>query len=89
MEQENKQLEEQGNKPYDQKEGLQDSNQPGEDIISGARNEDQLDKIKENNPEGGRDAYPDRQQGTPPDTYLEDDDQKWTNEVKGNEGSGI
>ncbi|WP_158826805.1 hypothetical protein [Mucilaginibacter lacusdianchii] len=88
MEQEKNQLDEQGTKPYDQKEGLQDSNQSGEDIRSGARDEDQLSKIKENSPEGGRDAYPERQQGAPPDTYLEDENQKWTKDVSGNEGSG-
>jgi hypothetical protein len=89
MEQEKNQLNEQGTKPYDQKEGLQDSIQTGDEIRSGARNEDQLDKIKENQPEGGRDAYPERQQGTPPNTYIEDENQKWTKDVNGNEGSGI
>lgn len=69
MEQENKdQLSEQGNKPLNELEGLQEAHQDGEAIREGARNEDQLDKIKQNIPPGGRDAYPERQAGTPANT---------------------
>lgn len=68
MEQENKQLEDQGNKPLNEREGLQETHQTGEEIRSGARNEDQLDKIKGAVTEGGRDAYPELQSGAPPNT---------------------
>ncbi|WP_345950680.1 hypothetical protein ABDD95_04345 [Mucilaginibacter sp. PAMB04274] len=70
MEQENDQLNEQGANPYNEKEGLQDAHQSGQEIRDGARNEDQLDKIKASVPKGGRDAYPEQQAGTPPNTYL-------------------
>lgn len=66
MEQKKDQLEEQGTKPYPEKEGLQDSNQDGQEIIDGAFETDQLDKFKENVPEGGRAAYPERQEGAEP-----------------------
>jgi hypothetical protein len=54
--------------PQQEPEGLQDAHQTGEDIRAGARNEDQLDKMKQAVPEGGRDAYPERQAGAPPST---------------------
>jgi hypothetical protein len=73
MNQENNQLEDQANKPLEEKEGLKDTNLSGEDIREGANEEDQLDKIKQNVPEGGRDAYPEKQAGTPPNTEPSDD----------------
>jgi hypothetical protein len=50
-------------------EQTRDNQQEGKDIIKGATNEDQLDKLKEAVPEGGRDAYPEKQSGTEPDAY--------------------
>jgi len=35
-------------KPYDQQHGLQQTQQDGESILNGARDEDQLDKLKDN-----------------------------------------
>jgi hypothetical protein len=68
VEQENNQLGEQGTAPLNENKGLEDTHQTGEEIRAGARNEDQLDKIKENIPPGGRDAYPEQHAGTPPNT---------------------
>ena len=68
MNEEKDQLEEQATRPPQEKEGLQDTNLSGEAIRKGAEEEDQLDKIKQNAPEGGRDAYPEKQAGTPPNT---------------------
>jgi hypothetical protein len=53
----------------------QSNKQPGEKIIEGAHNEDQLDKLKQNVPPGGRDAYPERHAGTEPSTGDEKLDQ--------------
>ena len=66
MEQKKDLLEEQANKPYPEKEGLQQANQDGKTILDGAHETDQLDKFKENVPEGGRDAYPELQEGAEP-----------------------
>jgi hypothetical protein len=71
----NDQLEGQQNKPLNEREGLQESNKTGEQITGGANQEDQLDKIKQNAPEGGRDAYPERQAGTPPSTGDHDENE--------------
>jgi hypothetical protein len=72
MNQENDQLKDQETKPIEEKEGLKDTNLPGEVIIKGANQQDQLDKIKQNIPEGGRDAYPEKQAGAPPNTEPND-----------------
>jgi len=66
MEQKKDQLEEQANKPYPEKEGLKEGNEDGQEILDGAMETDQLDKFKENAPEGGRAAYPERQEGAEP-----------------------
>lgn len=50
-------------------EGPQDNHQSGQNIVSGANDESQLDKFKENIPEGGRESYPEKQAGTTPDAY--------------------
>jgi hypothetical protein len=68
VEQDNDQLKQQENQTLSEPEGLQDAHQTGEDIRAGARNEDQLDKIKQAAPEGGRDAYPELQAGATPST---------------------
>jgi hypothetical protein len=65
---ENSQPAENANKPLIETEGSPESHQTGEEIKSGARNEDQLDSFKQAVPPGGRDAYPELQAGTPPDT---------------------
>lgn len=66
MEQKKDQLDEQETKPHIEQEGLQESNQNRENIINGALETDQLDKFKENVTEGGRAAYPERQEGAEP-----------------------
>lgn len=68
MEQVNKHAADENSKQPTDTDGLQETHQSGEDIRDGARNEDQLDKIKEAVPEGGRDAYPELQAGAPPNT---------------------
>jgi hypothetical protein len=73
-EQNENQLAQQANQPYHKKEGLQDANQPGKDIVKGARDESQLNKIKQHVPEGGREAYPERQAGAPANTSLNNGD---------------
>lgn len=49
-----------------EEEGLQQANKNGEEILEGAQETDQLDQFKNNVPEGGRDAYPDLQEGAQP-----------------------
>jgi hypothetical protein len=66
MEPEKDLIDEQANRPYSEKEGLQQTNKDGQEIVDGAHETDQLDKFKQNVPEGGRDNYPDLQQGAQP-----------------------
>ncbi|WP_342646031.1 hypothetical protein [Mucilaginibacter sp. CSA2-8R] len=73
MNQENNQLKDQANKPLEEKEGLKDTNLSGEAIRKGANEVDQLDKIKQNVSDGGRDAYQEKQAGTPPTTEPSDE----------------
>lgn len=49
--------------------GLQETRATGEEIVSGAKQEDQLDKLKQAVPEGGRDNYPELQSGVQPNAY--------------------
>jgi hypothetical protein len=41
----------------------------GQEIIAGAKQTDQLDKLNQDKPEGGREAHPEKQAGTPPGPY--------------------
>jgi len=49
--------------------GLQETRETGEEIVSGAKQEDQLDEFKQAVPEGGRDNYPEIQSGVQPNAY--------------------
>jgi len=49
--------------------GLQETRASREEIVSGAQQEDQLDKFKQSVPEGGRENYPDLQSGVQPNAY--------------------
>lgn len=60
--------------------GLQETRASGEEIVSGARQEDQFDKFKQDVPEGGRDNYPDLQSGVEPNAYQTPKEQDDTNE---------
>lgn len=51
--------------------GEQNRSEEPEDIREGAHEEDQLEKLRRNAPEGGRDEYPERQQGTPPVSHVD------------------
>ena len=51
---------------YSEEEGLKDTNKDGKTIVDGAQETDQLDEFKKNVPEGGRDAYPELQEGAEP-----------------------
>jgi hypothetical protein len=62
MEQKN----EQTTNSYPEKEGLKESNENGKEIVDGANETDQLEKFNDNVPDGGRDAYPEKQQGAEP-----------------------
>jgi|GEM_PF-6591174 len=60
--------------------GLQETRASGEEIVSGARQEDQLDKFKKDVPEGGRDSYPNLQSGVQPNAYKTPKEQDNNNE---------
>ncbi|QJD94857.1 hypothetical protein HH214_02665 [Mucilaginibacter robiniae] len=74
MAQEEDQLQQQGEKPYDEKEGLQEAHESGQEIISGANDEDQLAKLKEAAPKNSQGINPENQEGATPDTYLPPED---------------
>jgi hypothetical protein len=49
--------------------GLTETRASAEEIVGGAKQEDQLDKFKQAVENGGRDNYPDLQSGVQPDAY--------------------
>lgn len=49
--------------------GLQETRGSGEEIVGGARQEDQLDKFKESVTKGSRDNDAEQQSGAQPDAY--------------------
>ena len=59
-------LPQQDNQLYPEKEEVQETNKDGQEILDGARKTDQLDQFNKNVPEGGRDNYPELQQGAQP-----------------------
>ncbi len=75
LEDKEKQIMEPENKPQ----GQQDNHQSEEDIIKGATNEDQLDKLKAGDKENVQNARADETLGATPDAYqyerkLDNDD---------------
>lgn len=49
----------------------QNSGDEKENIREGAHEEAQLDKLHKNVPEGGREAYPEKQAGSPPVSHVD------------------